>query len=132
VSIPAIGGMNRVIARLAATVVLTAQSFCVVAPDRNREESLWSFERAEELPLLVVGEAGAGRTAAFLSDVAPHWVGGFVDWGLPRFQGQAANGQAIEVGHYYARFWKQLLQWTGQRPVEGQDTEVPARPSVAG
>ncbi|MGD8193130.1 glutamine amidotransferase [Herbiconiux sp. P18] len=32
-------------------------------------------------PLLVVGEYGAGRTAAFTSDIAPHWAPpGFVQW----------------------------------------------------
>ncbi|MCS5715471.1 glutamine amidotransferase [Herbiconiux sp. CPCC 205716] len=32
-------------------------------------------------PLLVVGGYGAGRTAAFTSDIAPHWAPpGFVEW----------------------------------------------------
>jgi len=32
-------------------------------------------------PLLVVGEAGRGRTAAFASDLAPHWAPpGFLHW----------------------------------------------------
>ncbi len=30
---------------------------------------------------LVVGQHGRGRTAALATDVAPHWVGGLVDWG---------------------------------------------------
>ena len=52
-------------------------------------------------------------------DVAPHWVGGFVDWGLPRVTAEAKGGNAIEVGHDYAKFWKQLLQWTAAMPALG-------------
>jgi uncharacterized membrane protein len=37
-------------------------------------------------PILVVGQSGQGRTAAFASDLAPHWAPPeFVDWpGYPR------------------------------------------------
>jgi hypothetical protein len=62
-------------------------------------------------PLLVIGAAGAGRTAAFLSDVAPHWVGPLVDWGLPRVSAQAPGAPAIEVGAYYAQFFTRLVHW---------------------
>lgn len=45
-------------------------------------------------PLLVVGEAGAGRTAAFTSDCAPHWAPPpFVAW------------------PHYDRLWKQTVDW---------------------
>ncbi len=67
---------------------------------------------AETFPALVVGTYGQGRTAAFLSDVAPHWVGGLVDWGPDRVTAQAVGGPAVEVGSDYARFWTQLLAWT--------------------
>ena len=40
-------------------------------------------------PVLVIGTAGHGRAAAFASDIAPHWVGGFVDWGDSRVTAQA-------------------------------------------
>lgn len=65
-------------------------------------------------PGLTVNSHGAGRATAFLSDVAPHWVGGFVDWGDARFTAQAIGASAIEVGNWYACFWKQLLAWTGR------------------
>jgi len=45
-------------------------------------------------PLLVVGTHGTGRTAAFTSDVAPHWAPPpFLDW------------------EGYATLWDQLVSW---------------------
>lgn len=115
---PAIGGMNRVTAKPGAQTLLEAQTFAVTkapsgGPSANAIDN-WSFSLTEKFPALVVGEHGQGRTASFMSDVAPHWVGGFVDWGLPRVTGQAAGAGGIEVGQDYARFWKQLLTWTGK------------------
>lgn len=54
-----------------------------------------------EDPLLVVGEHGSGRTAAFTSDCSPHW-------GSPEFM--AWDG--------YAPFWDGLLSWLANRPSE--------------
>lgn len=45
-------------------------------------------------PLLVLGEHGAGRTAAWTSDIGPHWLSPeFCEW----------DG--------YARLWKNVLGW---------------------
>ena len=71
----------------------------------------FDFEAQAPLPALVLGHHGHGRTAAFLSDVAPHWVGGLVDWGPSRVTAQASGAPAIEVGSGYAQFWRQLLTW---------------------
>lgn len=58
---------------------------------------LLSFRETGE-PLLVVDAAGAGRVAAFASDILPHW-------GSPRFQDWPG----------YVQFWEQLLIWlTGE------------------
>lgn len=115
---PAIGGMNRVTAKPAAQTLLEAQTVAVSRTGLSEKSANtnpgWSFSAADKFPALVVGQAGVGRTAAFMSDIAPHWVGGFVDWGLPRVTGQAAGAGGIEVGHDYAQFWKQLLTWTGK------------------
>lgn len=110
---PAIGGMNRVRVKPSATVLLQAHSFLVSnsLSQGQTGSTDWSFVTRETFPALVVGQNGLGRTAAFLSDVAPHWVGGFVDWGHDRVAAQAPNAGAIEVGHLYALFWRQLLQW---------------------
>ena len=69
---PPLLGYNRVVAREGATTVATCG----------------------DDPLLVVGSAGAGRTAAFTSDLAPHWA-------PPEFL--AWDG--------YGRLWHQLVTW---------------------
>ncbi|MDO9397810.1 MAG: glutamine amidotransferase [Herbiconiux sp.] len=44
-------------------------------------EGATELARCAGHPLLVVGEHGSGRTAAFTSDIAPHWAPpGFVAW----------------------------------------------------
>jgi uncharacterized membrane protein len=48
-------------------------------------------------PLIVVGQAGKGRSMAFTSDVAPHWGVDFVKWS------------------HYGRFWSQAIEWLAQR-----------------
>jgi uncharacterized membrane protein len=51
-----------------------------------------------EDPLLVVGEHGSGRTAAFASDCAPHWAPPeFVEW------------------PGYAELWSSIVLWAGGR-----------------
>ena len=85
-----------------------------LSPFRTQHPGDMLFELQAGYPVLVAGSVGEGRTAAFASDVAPHWVGGFVDWGESRLTAQAPGGSGIEVGCDYARFWKQLLTWTGR------------------
>ncbi len=54
-------------------------------------------------PLVVVGQAGAGRSMAFTSDMGPHWIPAeFVDW------------------PGYATFWQQAVDWLGG--TGGRDT----------
>jgi uncharacterized membrane protein len=65
-------------------------------------------------PLLVVGQYGKGRTAALATDVAPHWVGGFVDWGKERVSVKLSNNATVEFGAHYARFFAQLVRWIGK------------------
>lgn len=65
----------------------------------------------ETFPLLVTGQYGKGRTAALATDAAPHWVGGWVDWGKKRITQKLDNGNSIEVGENYVQFFTQLLRW---------------------
>jgi uncharacterized membrane protein len=98
---PTVAGFNRFRTREDATTVLELERHIPIEqPDGLR------FEREDVQPMLVVGQAGAGRTAAFASDAAPHWVGGLVDWGESR-----VRLQKVEFGHWYGRFFAQLLQW---------------------
>jgi uncharacterized membrane protein len=73
----------------------------------------YRFVPGKRSPLLVLGQYGNGRTAALATDVAPHWVGGLVDWGDWRVV-QDVEGSFIDVGNWYARFFRNLLVWTGQ------------------
>lgn len=107
---PIVGGFNRVEPKPDAQVVLDLQSFRI-----RRDACAFTFAaEGEPSPLLVVGHRGAGRTAAFTSDVAPHWVGPLIDWGPRRVVAQAAGADAIEVGSDYAQFFRQLLAWVAK------------------
>ncbi|MFV0445013.1 MAG: glutamine amidotransferase [Planctomycetaceae bacterium] len=104
---PYVGGLNRFAAKAGSDVLLEV--------DRLRATRFaddWSFDVDATWPLLVVGKHGLGRTAAFATDVAPHWVGGFVDWGSSRVSARAPDADAIEVGNLYAQFFLQLIRWT--------------------
>ncbi len=61
-------------------------------------------------PLLVVGKYGLGKTAAFTTDLAPHWCGGLVDWGQKRMRLQVDQNIRIEVGNLYVQFFSKLLK----------------------
>ena len=86
--------------------------------------------RLDDLPAYQAGrnsgsaQALRGRTAALATDLAPHWVGGLVDWGDgERVVAQAPGSWPIEVGNFYAQFIANLLTWTGQlnvAPLESQ------------
>ncbi len=105
---PGIGGYNAITPKPDAQTLLTAVRFSVRRPGRD-----FQFVRGAEAPLLMVGRHGYGRTAALATDVAPHWVGGLVDWGDQRIT-QKVTEDSIEVGNWYARFFRNLLLWTGQ------------------
>jgi len=65
----------------------------------------------DRYPLLSFGAHGEGMTAALTTDLAPHWVGGWVDWGLKRVRARAQGGGEVEVGQYYAQFIGQLVDY---------------------
>ena len=108
---PTIGGLNRVDIKFSTWPLLDATSFRFSYDEQKME---WRSTVDRTFRALVANEHGLGRTAAFMPDVAPHWVGGFVDWGPERVKAQAAGALAIEVGSHYAQFWKQLLSWVGR------------------
>jgi uncharacterized membrane protein len=105
---PGIGGFNAFSPKPDATILLTAVEFAV-----RQSHDQFQFTPKRRSPLLVVGQHGQGRTAALACDVAPHWVGGMVDWGDGRVLVDVAGG-FIDVGNWYARFFANLVTWTGQ------------------
>ncbi len=102
---PLIGGMNRFVAKPDTQVVLEARLLSAHFEKSGELE----VSSQTSLPVLVIGQCEKGKTAAFACDVAPHWVGGLVDWGDERVTAQAPGAGAIEVGNWYAQFWRQLL-----------------------
>ena len=104
---PGIGGYNRFSPKPGTETILEAQHV-TVAESGGR----YDFTLARTAPLLVVGRHGNGRTAALATDAAPHWVGGFVDWGEPRLDAAAPGAAPIQVGAWYARFFEALVRWT--------------------
>ena len=78
---PPLLGYNRLVAKAEASVLVAAG----------------------DDPLLVVGSYGAGRTAAFASDLAPHWAPtSFMDW------------------EGYEHLWLSLLSWLAASPKPGR------------
>ncbi len=120
---PMIGGFNRFTPKTNADVLLDVERFeahCV-----NGEIQ---FSSVDVHPLLVVGGYGRGRVACLATDIAPHWVGGLVDWGCgPRIVTEAPGSWAIEVGTYYAKFLQNLLTWCGRL----EETTAASKPLVA-
>jgi uncharacterized membrane protein len=133
---PGIGGFNAITPKPGTTTLLTSVRFAVhrtppfVVPPSGGNSTCegrlkpelqttvhsgcdFQFTRGEESPLLIVGQHGRGRVAALATDVAPHWVGGLVDWGDRRITQEVAGGQ-IEIGNWYAQFFRNLLVWTGK------------------
>ena len=104
---PLVGGLNELTAKPDAKVLLNGLPLSIQANGGQFDFGL----APKTYPMLVVGEYGKGRTAALATDVAPHWVGGFVDWGQPRITQHLANGGFVEIGNYYAKFFVQLLRW---------------------
>jgi len=109
---PAIGGLNCFIPKEGTELLLVADQLDIECQQNDEEMTAYNFDVGAVHPLLVTGTHGKGRVVAFACDVAPHWVGGFVDWGRERISQQVGDGE-IEVGKDYATFFKQLVLWTG-------------------
>lgn len=106
---PSIGGFNQVISKKESLIILSAQTFKV-----SVKKDEFQFKKIKKYPLLIVGEYGSGRTATLTTDVAPHWVGGFVDWGNKRIKAKAPRSEQIEVGNFYMQFFSNLVSWTAK------------------
>lgn len=105
--LPVIGGFNEVRVKPNAIPILSVRRFSV-----SKTENVFTFTSQGVSPLLVTGLYGKGRVAAFMSDVAPHWVGGLVDWGTQRITVQAQGAGEVEVGQYYAALFANMIRWT--------------------
>ena len=105
----AINGYNQWRAKHDAATILSVKRYSATFTDRDFQFSPRSLD-----PLLVVGHAGDGRVACYAGDVAPHWAGGFVDWGDRRYALQAEGAEEIEVGNWYVEFFGNLVKWVAK------------------
>ena len=118
---PVVCGLNALLPRAGSQVVLRAHPLRATAtPSRGVGLLRVSY------PLLVVGAYGAGRTAALATDAAPHWCGGFVDWGPRMVRVRIAPGRHVEVGAQYLAFFRHLLRWLATPRLTRSQTNGPA------
>lgn len=103
---PGIGGFNAFLLKEESENLLEGVRFHV-----DYQQNQFTFQMKEKIPLLVTGKYGEGRTAALATDVAPHWVGGWVDWGKNRVVQDVPGSDFIDVGEDYARFFRNLVLW---------------------
>lgn len=110
---PSIGGYNEFRPRPGATVVLEGERILATAAAGG-----FTFSAHGRLPLLVTHESRGRRSACLATDVAPHWVGSFVDWGDHRVT-VSMGADSIEVGSGYLRFFANLIAWCLGEPIPG-------------
>lgn len=110
---PFIGGFNQFTPKPNAETLLEAVRFEVQLGEIP--DGAPSFIPLKRTPLLVVGKYGKGNVVALATDVAPHWVGGWVDWGEKRIKQHTIDDDFIEVGDEYAKFFAQLVKWCAIR-----------------
>ncbi len=103
---PVVGGFNAVQAKPGATTVLNMTIYNASKINHQIE-----FKIGKTYPLLVLDQYGLGRVASFTSDVAPHWVGGLVDWGDERINAHATGSHPIEVGCNYVELFARIIRW---------------------
>lgn len=100
---PAICGMNRVIPKKNAKVILHVRKILSNGAKIRLE--------THKHPLLTVSGWNNVKTAAFSCDFAPHWCGGLVDWGKKTRRLPVNAKIQIQVGDYYVRLISELLGW---------------------
>lgn len=99
---PVVCGYHQVRVRRGAQVVMGLQD---VKPGHR------GLHLGKPHPLLVLGTYGKARTGAFLTDCAPHWAGGLVDWGKKRRRIALCSQIHVEVGDRYLSFFGRLVRW---------------------
>ncbi len=106
-AVPSICGINRVRPKAGARVAL-----CVRPIKSNGKEI--SLAKARYPLLVLTPEKSLVRSVALATDLAPHWCGGWVDWGKPR-KLPVRGPIAVEVGEHYIRFVSSLILWLARR-----------------
>ncbi len=99
---PVICGLNKVKVRKTSRTILSADELV------RKSASLASISVPH--PLLVVDGDPQNRRAAFLTDFAPHWAAGFLDWGAI-VKIKSPDFGEVQVGSYYLQFGVSLVRW---------------------
>lgn len=101
---PVIVGMNRLKPKQGSAVLVSAQKIS------QRRNGLGLDSTRD--PLLIIDSQK--KAAALATDPAPHWCGGWVDWGSRRMKLAVHGAIQIEVGDLYVRFFSSLIRWLCQ------------------
>lgn len=104
---PMICGLNRIKVKKEGEVILAAREVLY----RGRSQSPKPFLDFKEYPLLVINKNSSVKTAALMTDLAPHWCGGWVDWGVQQRILHFEKDISIEIGCEYLKFVSSLIQW---------------------
>lgn len=104
---PVLCGLNEVIPRKDSKIILNAKKITQTLSQGNLTLAL----DAKEYPLFVIEDTAKKRSAALTTDVAPHWCGGFVDWGNQSQKVTINPKIAIEVGNLYVEFLSRIIRW---------------------
>lgn len=98
---PILSGYNRVKIKKGSQLLLGVKNIEINYPKIKISN--------KQYPLLVTGHYGAGQTACFMSDLAPHWAGGLPDWGKRKIRIKSVTDQYMEVGNKYIEFIRQII-----------------------
>ena len=102
---PVICGLNRVIPKNNSRTILSARKII------QKKDAKQLLLDSQEVPLLVVDSDPQKKTAAFMTDFAPHWCGGLLDWGGNSKKLPVTSKTSIEVGKTYIQFVSSLMLW---------------------
>ena len=98
-------GLNTVSAKPKSYVVITATPLAYGSTSKVGTQN-------SRHPLLVINANNNQRVACFMTDFAPHWAGGLVDWGKARRKIHVKEkGVAVEVGECYIRLVSNITNW---------------------
>jgi uncharacterized membrane protein len=95
---PCLAGLNKTCLAPDAELILETKQLVL------EKKTMLLSQDVETLPLLACRYEDQGKVLAFASDLAPHWAGGFVDWGSERIAVRDQRIAEIEVGDQYLKF----------------------------
>ena len=101
---PVICGYNAIEPRAEATIHLFGMPLVLTYDNSGFIPSMGD----ESIPLCMSHSTGTGKTVALAFDLAPHWIGGMIDWGKERRTIDQA-GRPVEMGTGYYDFVKTLI-----------------------